>query len=125
MFQDEVHERDKFCDFLLISLRDLARCNPNLKLILMSATLNVDLFANYFGGCPVVSGTTCGADGDLKHYLNPIFYFCEFLSESLTYIESSIQNVYSLFSVPGNLFPVKEYFLEDILLWYVLVHFIL
>ncbi|CAI5992045.1 unnamed protein product, partial [Closterium sp. NIES-64] len=53
--EDEVHERDKFADFMLIILRDLLRLHPTLKLVLMSATLDAGLFANYFGGCPVIN----------------------------------------------------------------------
>lgn len=52
---DEVHERDRFCDFLLIALRDLVTKNRNLHLILMSATLDTDIFSKYFMNCPVVS----------------------------------------------------------------------
>eukprot|EP00873_Tetraselmis_striata_P025125 jgi/Tetstr1/445389/TSEL_033175.t1 len=51
---DEIHERDRFADFLLITLKDLLPTRPDLRLILMSATLHVDLFSNYFGGCPVI-----------------------------------------------------------------------
>ncbi|CAG9460433.1 unnamed protein product [Pedinophyceae sp. YPF-701] len=54
---DEIHERDRFADFLLVLLRDLLPSHPHLKLVLMSATLHVDLFCSYFGGpdaCPVV-----------------------------------------------------------------------
>ncbi|XP_077514316.1 3'-5' RNA helicase YTHDC2-like isoform X2 [Amblyomma americanum] len=51
---DEVHERDRFSDFLLTVLRDLLPKFRNLKLILMSATLDAELFVKYFGGCPVV-----------------------------------------------------------------------
>ena len=54
--QDEVHERDRFSDFLLIALRDLLTVNRRLKLILMSATLNINLFIEYFGKCPVIHG---------------------------------------------------------------------
>ena len=54
--QDEVHERDRFCDFLLIALREALPKHKNIKLILMSATLNVQLFASYFGDCPIISG---------------------------------------------------------------------
>jgi ATP-dependent RNA helicase DHX29 len=42
-------------DFLIIILKDLLSRRKELKLILMSATLNADSFSNYFGGCPVVS----------------------------------------------------------------------
>eukprot|EP00958_Prasinococcus_capsulatus_P013992 scaffold1456_cov392-Prasinococcus_capsulatus_cf.AAC.11 len=51
---DEVHERDKFADFLLIRLRDLLQEHPTLRLILMSATLNQQMYSDYFGGCPVI-----------------------------------------------------------------------
>lgn len=51
---DEIHERDRYADFLLILLRDLLPRQPGLRLVLMSATLHEDLFSGYFGGCPVV-----------------------------------------------------------------------
>ncbi|CAJ1935709.1 unnamed protein product [Cylindrotheca closterium] len=55
IFVDEVHERDLNTDFLLIIVKDLLARRKDLKLILMSATLNSDAFAKYFSGCPVVS----------------------------------------------------------------------
>ncbi|XP_063233748.1 3'-5' RNA helicase YTHDC2-like isoform X2 [Bacillus rossius redtenbacheri] len=69
---DEVHERGRFCDFLLIALRDALAKFRSLRLVLMSATVDTQVFTKYFSGCPVVS-------------------------------------------VPGRLFEVKEYFLEDVL----------
>ncbi|XP_074786910.1 putative ATP-dependent RNA helicase DHX34 isoform X2 [Athene noctua] len=51
---DEVHERHLQGDFLLGLLRRLLPARPDLKLILMSATINTQLFANYFGGAPVL-----------------------------------------------------------------------
>ena len=54
---DEVHERGLESDFALILLRELvlkAQRERPLKLILMSATMNADLFSAYFGGCPVL-----------------------------------------------------------------------
>lgn len=45
---DEVHERHLFGDFLLGVTKCLLKARPELKLVLMSATINVDLFANYF-----------------------------------------------------------------------------
>lgn len=41
-------------DFLLIVLKDLLPCRPELRLILMSATLDAELFSSYFGGAPLV-----------------------------------------------------------------------
>lgn len=69
---DEIHERDKFTDYLLIVLRDSLPKNPSLKLILMSATMDTKVFTKYFNNCPFIE-------------------------------------------IPGRLFPVKSYFLEDIL----------
>ena len=45
---DEVHERSIDSDFLLIILRELLMRRPDIKLVLMSATLNAGLFAEYF-----------------------------------------------------------------------------
>ncbi|KNC52644.1 uncharacterized protein AMSG_12174 [Thecamonas trahens ATCC 50062] len=52
---DEVHERSVQSDFLLIILRKLLVARPDLKIVLMSATLNAELFSDYFGGVPVLS----------------------------------------------------------------------
>lgn len=41
-------------DFLLIILKDLLPRRPELKLILMSATLDAELFSSYFGGAGVI-----------------------------------------------------------------------
>ncbi|XP_072216626.1 3'-5' RNA helicase YTHDC2 isoform X2 [Excalfactoria chinensis] len=54
VIMDEVHERDRFSDFLLIKLRDVLQNQTNLKLIISSAALDVNLFVKYFGSCPVV-----------------------------------------------------------------------
>lgn len=52
---DEIHERHLSCDFLLGAIKCLLnRRKDNLKVILMSATVNCELFSQYFGNCPVV-----------------------------------------------------------------------
>eukprot|EP00268_Persea_americana_P060367 TRINITY_DN7508_c0_g2_i2.p1 TRINITY_DN7508_c0_g2~~TRINITY_DN7508_c0_g2_i2.p1 ORF type:complete len:1202 (-),score=258.97 TRINITY_DN7508_c0_g2_i2:563-4168(-) len=51
---DEIHERGMNEDFLLIVLKDLLPRRPELRLILMSATLNAELFSSYFGGAPML-----------------------------------------------------------------------
>lgn len=53
---DEVHERDRFSDFLLISLRDALQKYKDLRLILMSATLDISVFTKYFNNCPIITG---------------------------------------------------------------------
>lgn len=51
---DEVHERSVETDFLLIVLLDLLPKRPDLKVILMSATADAQLFSQYFGGARVI-----------------------------------------------------------------------
>ncbi|KAL4807655.1 P-loop containing nucleoside triphosphate hydrolase protein [Aspergillus unguis] len=47
---DEVHERSLDTDFLLALLRDICRKRKDIKVILMSATLDAGIFTQYFGG---------------------------------------------------------------------------
>ncbi|KAK9074968.1 hypothetical protein SSX86_003287 [Deinandra increscens subsp. villosa] len=77
VFVDEIHERGmnegtvstsfpnylclrdqlfvlQISDFLLIVLKDLLPRRRDLRLILMSATLNAELFSNYFKGAPMI-----------------------------------------------------------------------
>ena len=69
---DEVHERDANTDLILCFLRELLPHRPDLRLVLMSALANVNIYHAYFG-----------------HQL-------------------------ALVTVPGSLYSVKEYFLEDV-----------
>ncbi|CAI9097589.1 OLC1v1034058C1 [Oldenlandia corymbosa var. corymbosa] len=52
---DEIHERGINEDFLLIILKDLLPRRPDMRLVLMSATINADLFSQYFGNAPTIS----------------------------------------------------------------------
>ena len=52
---DEIHERDAMSDFLLTVLRDALARYRHLKLILMSATVDTNLFLGYFPGSVHVS----------------------------------------------------------------------
>lgn len=54
MVVDEVHERDINTDLLLALLRSSLEENPDLRVILMSATGDKQRLAQYFGGCPVI-----------------------------------------------------------------------
>ncbi|KAI8145909.1 P-loop containing nucleoside triphosphate hydrolase protein [Fennellomyces sp. T-0311] len=51
---DEVHERSVDSDFLLIILREVLKKRKDLKVVLMSATINQQVFADYFGGAPAI-----------------------------------------------------------------------
>ncbi|XP_067851023.1 ATP-dependent DNA/RNA helicase DHX36 [Heptranchias perlo] len=51
---DEVHERSLQSDVLMTIVKDVLPFRPDLKVILMSATLNADKFSEYFGNCPML-----------------------------------------------------------------------
>lgn len=44
VFLDEIHERNTTEDFLLIVLRDVLRLRPDLKVVLMSATVDPGVY---------------------------------------------------------------------------------
>lgn len=73
---DEIHERDKYQEFLLIVLRDLLAIRPDLRIILMSATLQTDTLVDYFE----------------SYGIQP-----------------------AVIEMEGKMFPVQEYFLENVL----------
>lgn len=50
---DEIHERGMNEDFLLIVLKDLLLRRSDLRVVLMSATLNAKLFSSFFDGAPM------------------------------------------------------------------------
>ena len=45
---DEAHERNVQIDFLLKYLKDIVLIRPEFKVIIMSATINADVFKNYY-----------------------------------------------------------------------------
>lgn len=51
---DEIHERNLQSDVLLTIVKDLLSVRDDLKVILMSATLNAEKFSKYFGNCPMI-----------------------------------------------------------------------
>ncbi|EFQ34047.1 helicase associated domain-containing protein [Colletotrichum graminicola] len=52
---DEVHERSIDSDFLLIILKKLMLRRKDLKVVLMSATVDAERFSKYLGGAPVLT----------------------------------------------------------------------
>lgn len=52
---DEVHEREKITDFLLIAIKEGLSIYPNIKIVLMSATIDSEIFSKYFNDCPVIN----------------------------------------------------------------------
>jgi len=52
---DEAHERSLNIDFILGMLKGILAARPEFRVIVSSATINVEVFSEYFDGCPVVS----------------------------------------------------------------------
>ncbi|CAM9576957.1 unnamed protein product [Lampetra planeri] len=77
---DEVHERTEESDFLLMVLKDLIAQRSDLRVVLMSATLNAQLFSEYLYGCPVVHipGTTFPVD---QYFLEDIIDLTGYIIE--------------------------------------------
>lgn len=82
---DEIHERDKYQEFLLIVLRDLLPVRPDLRLILMSATLQTMKLVEYFS-----------------------------LAASILHTDHNVPPP-AIVEMEGRMFPVQEYFLEQVL----------
>ncbi|KAK0535820.1 putative ATP-dependent RNA helicase ucp12 [Tilletia horrida] len=68
---DEVHERSIDSDVLLLELRELLRRNRQIKVVLMSATIQQELFVDYFGGAPCleIPGRTFAVQ---DHYIEDV-----------------------------------------------------
>ena len=76
IFVDEVHERSLDTDFLLVLLREVLSKRKDLKVILMSATLDAGVFEKYFNiGCAVgkieIQGRTFPVD---DYYLDDVIH---------------------------------------------------
>ncbi|XP_067667138.1 3'-5' RNA helicase YTHDC2-like isoform X1 [Haliotis asinina] len=79
---DEVHERDRISDFLLAVVKDLLHKYKNLRLILMSAALNTEMFIKYFSGCPVayVPGTLFPVE---EHFLEDVLKWTGYTNKKM------------------------------------------
>ena len=106
---DEVHERDINTDFLLVLLRALLRKRPELRVVLMSATLDAESFSDYFARR---GGLDWGEDGKARSSV-----LDDSLDES-TGVSSRTADAGSaapLLSVPTKpRHPVEMFYLEDL-----------
>lgn len=85
IIMDEIHERDRFSDFLLVCLKECALNFPHLKIILMSATMDVKLFENYFPSAHVVN--VAGRPFAIEEY------FLEDILPSISYESHSMRRI--------------------------------
>ncbi|XP_039300236.1 ATP-dependent DNA/RNA helicase DHX36-like [Nilaparvata lugens] len=53
LLMDEIHERDVTSDFFMAVMKELTT-RRNIKVVLMSATMNSHMFSAYFNNCPML-----------------------------------------------------------------------
>lgn len=83
---DEIHERSIHSDFVITLLKQVIPVRPDLKVILMSATLNSETFSKYYNDCPIIHipGFTYPVE---EFYLEDVLLFTRF-----RYPENSISD---------------------------------
>ncbi len=64
---DEFHERHLESDLALALLKRLQRTRPDLRIVVMSATLDADPVAQYLGGCPIVRSEGTRFELSIQH----------------------------------------------------------
>ena len=103
---DEVHERSVDIDFLLIILRQLVRKRKDLRVILMSATLNAKIFSEYFDGAPVIAmhGRTFPVKVGVTLFL-VLFFFFHFRYVFLFFFLFHLSFFYLSFPLASGLSP--------------------
>ena len=108
IIMDEIHERDKNTEFLMIALQDLLDERDDLQLILMSATMPTRDLAEYW----------CGV-GHRRMQLKAE----QQQDDASPYDKSVVDDDWGdegigmpvEINIPGRTFPVQEFFLEDVL----------
>lgn len=110
---DEVHERTVATDILLAKIRELCKMRPELKLVVMSATMNAEKFQRYFANAPIhrIPGRTYPvdvfyiADQTFDHgktESGTVHNFVHALSDSVVHIHQSEDPGDILVFVPGK-----------------------
>ena len=64
---DEFHERHLESDLALALLKRLQRTRPDLRMVVMSATLEADPVAQYLGECPMVRSEGALFERSIRH----------------------------------------------------------
>ncbi len=64
---DEFHERHLESDLALALLKRLQRTRPDLRIVVMSATLDTGPVAQYLGGCPIARSEGIRFELSIKH----------------------------------------------------------
>lgn len=111
LIMDEIHERDKNTEFLMIALQDLLEERDDLQLILMSATMPTRDLAEYWCGV--------GRRRRLRQQqqqLEKSDAHSQFATNNDVLLGGSESLAMPVeINIPGRTFPVQEFFLEDVL----------
>ncbi|TCD63345.1 hypothetical protein EIP91_005646 [Steccherinum ochraceum] len=82
---DEVHERSVDGDILLLQLKELMAKNKKLKVVLMSATINHEIFIKYFNNAPLLT---------IPGFTHPVKdIYLEMTLPSITYRPSNVKGL--------------------------------
>ena len=103
---DEIHERDKNTEFLMIALQDLLEERDDLQLILMSATMPTRDLAEYWHGV--------SRRRKLRQQQQQLLERNDSQHQSIV-DKSENDGAPIEINIPGRTFPVQEFFLEDVL----------
>ena len=107
---DEVHERDINTDFLLVLLSALLRKRPELRVVLMSATLDAESFSDYFARR---GGLDWGEDG--KARTSTVQSDDSSFASDVSSRTADAGSAAPLLSVPTKpRHPVEMFYLEDL-----------
>ena len=85
---DEAHERSLNIDFILGFLRQLSTRRPELKIVITSATIDTETFAQAFDGAPIIE--VSGRMYPVETHYRPIEAMLEEAGD-LTYIEAATE----------------------------------
>jgi hypothetical protein len=85
---DEAHERSLDIDILLVNLKKILLVRPDFKVVIMSATINTDLFKNYFFNAQVyhVNPINKQHDVDIKYLTQPCYSHIQAIFETVEII---------------------------------------
>uniref|UniRef100_A0A7S3VCU7 RNA helicase n=1 Tax=Chaetoceros debilis TaxID=122233 RepID=A0A7S3VCU7_9STRA len=106
---DEIHERDKHTEFLMIVLKELVKKRKDLRVVLMSATLQSEALSHYWS---IVGEEEGGNDGNGT---NRKLLSGNVLDDDKENNSNNDLIKPAIISIPGRTFPVSTYYLEDIL----------
>eukprot|EP00727_Mastigamoeba_balamuthi_P007914 m51a1_g3743 putative atp-dependent rna helicase tdrd9-like (949) ;mRNA; r:56089-60899 len=98
---DEIHERQIDTDLCLSMLRTYVQQRPRLRLVLMSATIDVSIFAEYCGRFPMLINADMGVH-------------CDQIQEGVVQYTGS-PHMAPVVELKGRQFPITEYFIDDVL----------